>query len=56
MSKMKKPRILKEKQVREDYTDEFKAELDRRYEEYLKDGITIPWTAVKEHIQKRIHQ
>ena len=24
----------------EDYTDEFKAELDRRYEEYKKDGGT----------------
>jgi putative addiction module component (TIGR02574 family) len=53
---MKKPRILKEKKVREEYSDALKAELDRRYEEYLKDGITIPWAAVKEHIQKRIRQ
>ncbi len=34
----------------EDYTPEFKAELDRRYEEYKKDGKTIS----REEMDKRI--
>ncbi len=37
---------------KEDYTDEFKAELDRRYEEYLKDGKTISRAEVNEQIKK----
>lgn len=37
---------------KEDYSDEFKAELDRRYEEYLKDGITISRAEVNEQIKK----
>lgn len=43
-------------QLNEEYTDEFKAELDHRYEEYRKDGVTIPWEVVKESIQKRIRK
>lgn len=39
---------------KEDYTDEFKAELDRRYEEYLKDGITISKAEVDKRIRKII--
>lgn len=36
----------------EDYSDEFKAELDKRYEEYLKDGITIPAEVVHKQIRE----
>ena len=36
----------------EDYTDEFKAELDRRYEEYKKDGKVITREAMDKRIKK----
>lgn len=36
----------------EDYTDEFKAELDKRYEEFKKDGETTGREEVKKRIKK----
>jgi len=36
--------------IEEDYTPEFKAELDKRYNEYKKDGKTIS----REEMDKRI--
>ena len=36
----------------EDYTDEFKAELDRRYAEYKKDGKVITREAMDKRIKK----
>ncbi len=38
----------------EDYTEEFKAELDRRYAEYKKDGKVIPRDAMDKRIKKML--
>jgi len=40
------------KDKEEDYTDEFKAELDRRYAEYKKDGKVITREAMNKRIKK----
>ena len=40
------------KDTEEDYTDEFKAELDRRYAEYKKDGKVISREAMDKRIKK----
>ena len=37
-----------------DYTDEFKAELDSRYEEYINDGILVNETDVNKGITDTI--
>ena len=39
-------------EAQEDYTDEFKAELDRRYEEYKKDGKVVTMEEMNERIRK----
>ena len=45
--------ILEENmQESEDYSPEFKAELDRRYEEHKKDGNVVS----REEMDKRIHK
>ncbi len=36
------------------YSDEFKKELDSRYEEYINGGELIPWEDVKKNIRERI--
>lgn len=40
----------------EDYTDEFKAELDKRYAEYKKDGKVITREAVDKQIKKILYK
>ena len=37
-----------------DYTDEFKAELDKRYEEYKKDGKVVTRKAMDKQIKKML--
>ncbi len=40
--------------VAEDYTDEFKAELDRQYAEYKKDGKVVSREAMDTRIKKML--
>ena len=43
-------------EANEDYSPEFKAELDKRYEEYQKDGVTISREAMDKRIKKLLNK
>ncbi len=43
-------------QEQEEYTPEFKAELDRRYEEYKKDGEVVRRSEMDERIKKLLRK
>jgi len=49
-----KKNVAKEKkqQIQEDYTDEYKTELDKRYAAYKKDGKVVSREAVDKRIKK----
>ena len=52
--KKSKKNVAKEKkqQIQEDYTDEYKTELDKRYAAYKKDGKVVSREAVDKRIKK----
>ena len=52
--KLKAIYTLVEQEAIEEYTDDFKAELDKRYSEYKKDGKVITREAMDKRIRKEL--